>query len=728
MSICAVLLLTLVEGRGPGRPPPPQDLSLGPGYLDSLLLSHEGVRRETYWSGTAYPRSCESTGANYGLPGEDLPWSKGRSVFRSYVAADAPTSEEQEEMSALAWDLSRCWCTCGSCSELLQVCPLGALTALNLMRVTSSVNIPSRVASFVNTVSVCSHMDPYVLMTKVSHWPELLLSSWPIFGSIFRLSVQVLHDGLHEGHLDGIFAAQVEQAPAEWKIHGRTWVAAESFCELLGFRPTEQSCPLLLASVLVRQALMLAGSTKSQAIDAIETLVGRAQVLRSSTICPAAHGSRWQGEWLLETDFLKDFESQLSYESLQHEHLRAPTGAPKPPKPGQKQAWVCTLFAGPEVPESQVALHAELIRTLAHSVRRHSWHSRPFVVLTEASIPDFILRELLADGLLIECNLCLAVRRRNFLRQVLDKYFDASPLLMQVPQDFEWKLSWFSGRGLTPTMGQLAVWNLTGWDTLVMLDDDMLMLKPADELFSIPVFAMSHDPTPIGHALDDGGQRTRLNNAARVVQPSAKVFNAMVAELQSGMYKDHPLVNFWGYDLQTLEDAFWSRRSRRSGLATFDDTKSFQGCTIARPGLARKKQQSLADALPDEAEARRLREFERIDPKEEVHCVLPADYNFFVDFVSVFHLVYYSISQEELGSWSTRQLMRRAAKMLRQSGSLMDEPRIIHWPGSLRKPWQRIHPRSRSSWDQMWWDAHADMCRQAASPCRISCRLGQPAE
>ena len=38
----------------------------------------------------------------------------------------------------------------------------------------------------------------------------------------------MLHDGLHEGHLDGIFAAQVEQAPAEWKVHGRTWVAAEA--------------------------------------------------------------------------------------------------------------------------------------------------------------------------------------------------------------------------------------------------------------------------------------------------------------------------------------------------------------------------------------------------------------------------------------------------------------------------------------------------------------------
>ena len=34
----------------------------------------------------------------------------------------------------------------------------------------------------------------------------------------------------------------------------------------------------------------------------------------------------------------------------------------------------------------EVALHAELIRTLAYSVRRHSWHSRPFVVLTEVQV------------------------------------------------------------------------------------------------------------------------------------------------------------------------------------------------------------------------------------------------------------------------------------------------------------------------------------------------------
>ena len=36
-----------------------------------------------------------------------------------------------------------------------------------------------------------------------------------------------------------------------------------------------------------------------------------------SSICPASQGTRWQGEWLTETDFLKDFESQLSYETRQ---------------------------------------------------------------------------------------------------------------------------------------------------------------------------------------------------------------------------------------------------------------------------------------------------------------------------------------------------------------------------------------------------------------------------
>ena len=71
---------------------------------------------------------------------------------------------------------------------------------------------------------------------------------------------------------------------------------------------------------------------------------------------------------------------------------------------------------------------------------------------SQATIPEDIRRELLADGLRLE-------------------YFHAPQLVMKVPKGYEWKLSWFKGRNLLPTMGQLAVWNLSSYDTVVMLDD-----------------------------------------------------------------------------------------------------------------------------------------------------------------------------------------------------------------------------------------------------------------
>ena len=98
------LALLIFESRGDSTPPP-KELSLGEGYLDSLPLSHEGVRRDTYFSSTAFPRSCEGAGANYGLSDEGLPWTQGRAAFRKYVASESPTLELQAEMSTLAWDL-----------------------------------------------------------------------------------------------------------------------------------------------------------------------------------------------------------------------------------------------------------------------------------------------------------------------------------------------------------------------------------------------------------------------------------------------------------------------------------------------------------------------------------------------------------------------------------------------------------------------------------------------
>eukprot|EP00435_Cladocopium_sp_Y103_P041037 s1602_g11.t1 len=716
-------------------------VNLPPGFMESLPMPHQGPH-PSYYISTTYPLSCEGFTMRGGLESEKLPWSEARKSFRDFVAQKG----NWDEVSKYAWDLSSCWCSCGSCATSLRVCPVGTMTALNMKSMSSA----SRMASFINQKSTCSHLDPYALILRLPPWSELILTGWPTFGVMHLVAVTLRADGLMERHLDDIFAAQLAR-----HSQGPSWRRdrASNFCELLGYRP--DSCPLRLASDLVWQAVAvadMADASVSSVTDAAQALVRRAQemvlgllprvpgisecmqaqnlflgismsssglklfdglhqlqmklenwllvppkrqgaVVNASKICPVGE-ARWQGEWLMETDFLKDFQAELD---------AFPTPKSTTPlveSPAKREAWVCTLFAGPELPWAQIALHAEVVRTLAFSIRRKSRQQRPFVVLTQATIPEDIRKELLADGLRLE-------------------YFHAPSLVMKVPRDYEWKLSWFRGRNLVPTMGQLAVWNLSSYDTLVMLDDDMLMVDSADELFTVPVFAMSHDPLPLwspDDATKMASKQTRLNNAARVVQPNKRFFQHLVRRIQSGDFKDDPLINFWGYDLQSLEDAFWNQYGPRKGVTNFVAGK-FSGCAKSPPGIATLPQQVAFRTGQWRLEAS-LVEANVTDP---THCVLPADYNFFVDFKSVFSMVYFGVGPEDLKTLSIRSLMKRLVVFLYRSGSLMGSPKILHWPGSMRKPWERLHERVRSGWDQLWWEAHEAMCKESPAACRISC-------
>ena len=46
-----------------------------------------------------------------------------------------------------------------------------------------------------------------------------------------------------------------------------------------------------------------------------------------------------------------------------------------------------------------------------------------------------------------------------------------------------------------------------------------------------------------------------------------------------------PRINFWGYDLQSLEDAFWNQYGPRKGVTNFVAGK-FSGCAKSPPGIA----------------------------------------------------------------------------------------------------------------------------------------------
>lgn len=79
---------------------------------------------------------------------------------------------------------------------------------------------------------------------------------------------------------------------------------------------------------------------------------------------------------------------------------------------------------------------------------------------------------------------------------------------------------------------------------IVVTAQDMLMVDSADELFTVPVFAMSHDPLPLwspDDATKMASKQTRLNNAARVVHPNKRFFQHLVRRIQSGDFKDDPL-------------------------------------------------------------------------------------------------------------------------------------------------------------------------------------------
>mmetsp|Transcript_295 Transcript_295/g.1241 ORF Transcript_295/g.1241 Transcript_295/m.1241 type:complete len:153 (+) Transcript_295:1494-1952(+) len=148
-------------------------------------------------------------------------------------------------------------------------------------------------------------------------------------------------------------------------------------------------------------------------------------------------------------------------------------------------------------------------------------------------------------------------------------------------------------------------------------------------------------------------------------------------------------------------------------MARFDRQRRFVGCLEI-------------NATADRGRLSRVNAADR----HSVHCMLPADYNFFVDYKSVQELVQRLTTEGPRPAYPKNlplvQRLRVTVRQLRAQGSLVGRPKIVHWPGVLRKPWQRLHPRARSDWDEAWWRTHGRMCRRSLAPCRLACEFGSP--
>jgi len=415
----------------------------------------------------------------------------------------------------------------------------------------------------------------------------------------------------------------------------------------------------------------------------------------------------------------------------------------------RREAFATVLFARGAALD-QMLLHSEAIRTLAFSVRQHSMRLRPFLVVTDGALPEVVDASLREDGLLVE-----EVRAHDLsFGGVGSAYGVGSGTSAELQ-------SWWLERGIAPTAIKLAIWNLTQYDCLVFLDADTLVVRSIDELFQIDTFASGTNPYST-HGLTSfrtGKLKYHhfpgINTGVMVLQPSAPLAAEMARQMEAGVHNNAPITEHLGQSDQPWLDAFWLHHSRRLGFARFsgprpgaraDRVTAFLGCDLefdiewGHFSQSRRKMHGVPRTLRRRPRLKWWPKLQRSRPRpmrppsaDVAHCMLPLEYDFFADYKAIrMHVWYEGRKRRELqaegsmpGSgamqnlsdveWSVEQYVHTYGAIGRTG------VKVLHWPGELRKPWQRWHRAVRSAWDDMWWTAHRSMCRQSAAPCHMHC-------
>eukprot|EP00929_Paragymnodinium_shiwhaense_P045215 TRINITY_DN23129_c0_g1_i1.p1 TRINITY_DN23129_c0_g1~~TRINITY_DN23129_c0_g1_i1.p1 ORF type:complete len:910 (+),score=202.42 TRINITY_DN23129_c0_g1_i1:58-2787(+) len=442
---------------------------------------------------------------------------------------------------------------------------------------------------------------------------------------------------------------------------------------------------------------------------------------------------------------------------------------PPPLEEGRKEAFVTVLFVR-EAALDQVLLHTDAIRTLAYSTRRHSRRQppRPFLVVTDGAPPAACRQALEADGI-----------------EIVEMTGDGETWSFPEPgaaygagsTTSDLKRNWWLERGVAPTALKLAIWNMTSYDCLVFLDADTLLLAPVDELFEMETFASGLNPysTHGTNTVLHGKVRYRnhpgINTGVMVLQPSAEVAASMASQMKAGLHENTPVAEHLGQSDQPWLDAFWLSSSARIGLARFSwdmpagsrrtqgrGRARWLGCDASFVGRwsqaadsallrsLRPQQRAPLQRMRTGGRRRRQRQRKRpaaagaiVTPEHmgTAHCVLPLEYDFFVDYKATRMHVWYEGKElrrllneanpppaGETSSGPTRaeEFDFAVRRYLDDYGVLGQQGiKILHWPGEMRKPWQRYRVAGRSVWDEAWWEAYESMCRSSTAPCHLSC-------
>lgn len=339
-------------------------------------------------------------------------------------------------------------------------------------------------------------------------------------------------------------------------------------------------------------------------------------------------------------------------------------------------------LAGAEHSEAKAVLltYVDAARTLAFSAQR--FHLGPLLVMVSGPPPPALLA-LQGSGL---------VRVREL---------PAAP------------------HGLRPSLwAKLHLWRLD-FDIVLYLDADTLIVGDLGELLR----AAAASPA-LAFAAALARSMGALNTGVMLLRPGQEMFERMLASYRaswrwqgSSRWSGQPwnassaagpsgadVAGSWRDDLadQDWRNEFFAQHFEYLGEVALGSAAL---CDAGRPWLA-----SYLAALRQPAASG--------GPAAEggpAYCTLPMAYNFCATSPCVARLA--------SGPESHRAALAGAGAGPAPAGHPAAWARVLHWPGPLRKPWQRCLPAARSALDDVWWRVFAASCEAAPADaaCSITC-------
>ncbi|CAE8604816.1 unnamed protein product [Polarella glacialis] len=397
-----------------------------------------------------------------------------------------------------------------------------------------------------------------------------------------------------------------------------------------------------------------------------------------------------------------------------------------------EEAWATLVSdddaVGGQGTSQTLLVYLEVVRVMARSVRLSeqrvaeeagvgsSFRHRPFLVLmTEAALTDEVRAILEGDGL---TPLALpSFRSEGFVVPLRERQRgevgaenpededeeqakdSPDPAMASAPEQVE--LSWWM---------KVRLWSLTQYRRIVYVDADVLAYRPLDELFALPdevTFA-----APVHPSRDFLG--SELNIGIMSLRPDLQVYRAMVSFMADAAVRIKTGVR--SVD-QMLQHSFFARHFVWMGFPRWDPGSGhFRSCSDQLPSLHPGVDELGGDRPrkggPDSGFSGSLGTI----------CILPPRYDFGVSYPQLVAGMDGPEFQDELAVQFTQPGEER------QPGGSWHRAlraRILHWKGGRRKPWMHWFSIAKTAFDNLWWEAHAELCSSVEEARRAATQQQQ---